>query len=58
MFCILLLTLRANCKIQCTGAGLIPLLQQGISEPELYGELVYKSTLILERPYFPDQYKI
>ena len=33
------------------------LLQQGISEPIFYGDLVYKSNIIVGNPYFSDQFK-
>ena len=33
------------------------LLQQGISEPVLYGDLVYKFKRIVEKPNFIDQFK-
>ena len=37
--------------------GLKTLLQQGISEPIFYGELVYKFKRIVEKPNFSDQFK-
>ena len=37
--------------------GLKTLLQQGISEPIFYGDLVYKFTQIVGRPYLSDQLK-
>ena len=37
--------------------GLKPLLHQGLSEPELYGEIVYKFTNIVGRADFSDQLK-
>ena len=33
------------------------LLQQGISEPVFYGDLVYKFKIIVGKPYFIDQFK-
>ena len=32
-------------------------IQQGISEPILYGDLVYKFKRIVGKPYFSDQFK-
>ena len=37
--------------------GLKTLLQHGISEPILYGDLVYKFKIIMEKPNFSDQFK-
>ena len=37
--------------------GLKTLLQQGISEPIFYGDLVYKFKRIVGKPYFSDQFK-
>ena len=37
--------------------GLKSLLQQGISEPIFYGDLVYKSKRIVGKPNFSDQFK-
>ena len=37
--------------------GLKTLLQQGISEPIFYGDLVYKFKRIVGNPYFSDQFK-
>ena len=37
--------------------GLKTLLQQGISEPIFYGDLVYKFKRIVEKPNFSDQFK-
>ena len=37
--------------------GLKTLLQQGISEPIFYGDLVYKFKRIVGKPYFSDQLK-
>ena len=37
--------------------GLKALLQQGISEPIFYGDLVYKFKLIVGKPNFSDQFK-
>ena len=37
--------------------GLKTLLQQGISEPIFYGDLVYKFKRIVGKPYFRDQFK-
>ena len=37
--------------------GLKTLLQQGISEPIVYGDLVYKFKRIVRKPYFSDQFK-
>ena len=37
--------------------GLKTLLQQGISEPIFYGDLVYKFKRIVGRPNFSDQFK-
>ena len=37
--------------------GLKTLLQQGISEPIFYGDLVYKFKRIVEKPSFSDQFK-
>ena len=34
------------------------LLQQGISEPIFYGNLVYKLKIIFDKPNFSDQFKI
>ena len=36
--------------------GLKTLLQQGISEPIFYGDLVYKFKRIVEKPNFSDQF--
>ena len=38
--------------------GLKTLLQQGISEPIFYGDLVYKFKRIVGKPYFKDQLKL
>ena len=37
--------------------GLKTLLQQGISEPVFYGDLVYKFKRIVGKPYFSNQFK-
>ena len=37
--------------------GIQSLLQQGISEPICYGDLVYIFKRIVEKPYFSDQFK-
>ena len=37
--------------------GLKTLLQQGISEPIFYGDLVYKFKRIVEKPKFSDQFR-
>ena len=37
--------------------GLRSLLQQGLSEPELYGDVVYKFRKIVGKPEFSDQFK-
>ena len=37
--------------------GLKPGLQQGLSEPEIYGDLVYKFKRIVSRPDFSDQFR-
>ena len=37
--------------------GLKALLQQGISEPIFYGDLVYKFKIIVRNPNFCDQFK-
>ena len=37
--------------------GLKPRLHQGLSEPELYGDLVYKFKKIVGRADFSDQFK-
>ena len=37
--------------------GLKSLLQQGISEPIFYGDLVYKFKRIVGKPHFSDQFK-
>ena len=37
--------------------GLKPLLQQSISEPIFYGDLVYKFKRIVGKPNFTDQFK-
>ena len=37
--------------------GLKTLLQQGISEPIFYDDLVYKFKRIVGKPYFSDQFK-
>ena len=37
--------------------GLKGLLQQGISEPIFYNDIVYKFKRIVEKPYFSDQFK-
>ena len=37
--------------------GLKTLLRQGLSEPEFYGDLVYKFTKIVGRADFSDQFK-
>ena len=39
------------------GATLKILLQQGISEPIFYGDLVYKFKRIVGKPNFSDQFK-
>ena len=39
------------------GIGLKTLLQQGISEPIFYGDLVYKFKRIVGKPNFSDQFK-
>ena len=36
--------------------GLEALLQQGISEPVFYGDLVYRLKRIVGQPYFTDQF--
>ena len=33
------------------------LLHRGLSEPEFYGDLVYKFKKIMGRPYFSDQFR-
>ena len=33
------------------------LLQQGISEPAIYGDLIYKFKAIMEKSSFPDKFK-
>ena len=38
-------------------SGRFTLLQQGISEPIFYGDLVYKFKRIVGKPYFSDQFK-
>ena len=38
-------------------SGLKTLLQQGISEPIFYGDLVYKFNRIVGKPNFSDQFK-
>ena len=38
-------------------SGLRSLLQQGLSEPEFYGDLVYKLRKIVGKTEFPDQFK-
>ena len=43
---------------QISHAGFMPgLLQQGISEPILYGDLVYKFKRIVGKHFFSDQFK-
>ena len=37
--------------------GLISLLQQGLSEPEFYGDLVYQLRKIVSRADFSDQFR-
>ena len=37
--------------------GLISLLHQGLSEPEFYGDLVYKFKKIMGRTHFSDQFR-
>ena len=37
--------------------GLNTILQQGLSEPIFYGDLVYKFKRIVGKPYFNDQFK-
>ena len=37
--------------------GLKTLLQQGVSEPLFYGDLVYKFKRLVGKPYFSDQFK-
>ena len=37
--------------------GLKTLLQQGISDPIFYGDLIYKFKRIVRKPYFSDQFK-
>ena len=37
--------------------GLKSLLHQGLSEPEFYGELVYKLKKIIDRTDFADQFR-
>ena len=50
-----------NCRhpelINKYNIGLKTLLQQGISEPIFYDDLVYKFKRIVRKPYFSDQYK-
>ena len=47
--------LRVNVKYNIE---LKTLLQQGISEPIFYGNLVYKLKIIFDKPNFSDQFKI
>ena len=49
-----MLTYYFNCSIQ---QWVKTLLQQGISEPIFYGDLVYKFTQINGKPNFSDQFK-
>ena len=37
--------------------GLKTLLHQGLSEPEFYGDLVYKFKKNVDRPFFSDQFR-
>ena len=45
------------CILHIVHIGLKTLLQQGISEPIFYGDLVYKFKRIVGKPYFSDQFK-
>ena len=40
-----------------TNVGLKSLLHQGLSEPEFYGDLVYKLKKIMDRTDFSDQFR-
>ena len=42
---------------QNSRSGEKSLLQQGLSEPEFYGDLVYKLRKIVSRAYFSDQFR-
>ena len=49
--------LPTNLSIVKYNIGLKTLLQQGISEPIFYGDLVYKFKRIVGKPNFSDQFK-
>ena len=55
MFCCTLLYVHSS--IAKYNIGLKTLLQQGISEPIFYGDLVYKFKRIVGKPNFSDQFK-
>ena len=46
-----------NLKFEQCGCGLKTLLHQGLSEPEFYGDLVYKFKKIVGRVDFSDQFR-
>ena len=49
---------RRHCELVSKfGVGLGALLNQGLSEPEFYGDLVYKLTKIVGRADFSDQFR-
>ena len=48
------MTLRVDCKYNIC---LKNCLQQDISEPVFYGDLVYKFKRTVGKPYFSDQFK-
>ena len=48
---------RHSALIYKYSIGLKTLLQQGISEPVFYGDLVFKFKIIVEKSYFSDQFK-
>ena len=49
--------LPTNLSIVRYNIGLKTVLQQGISEPIFYGDLVYKFKQIVGKPNFSDQFK-
>ena len=51
------LSLTPNELVSKFNVGLKPLLRQGLSEPEIYGGLVYKSEKIMGRTNFSDQFR-
>ena len=52
-----LLVFRLSCFVSKFNVGLKILLHQGLSEPEFYGDLVYKFQKIVGRADFSDQFR-